>query len=206
MKKIIFLLFFFIYSFSLIGANLSFSGGKSSLSLKEGKEEVTLSDGATVKLDDMEITADKIVLSGSDWRYVKCEGSALIKDESRGLEIRALDIFFDRTEQTLSIASWFEINDIEQEITAMGGSMYFDMDKEIIELSQQAKLFKITERGIMRCSSESMIFDRSKNTLALMSNSLIEWDKDEYRAEVISVDLDSNKIKLEGRIEGTING
>ena len=51
-----------------------------------------------------------------------------------------------------------------------------------------------------------MIFDRSKNTLALMSNSLIEWDKDEYRAEVISVDLDSNKIKLEGRIEGTING
>ena len=189
-----------------MAANLSFSGGKSSLSLKEGKEEVVLSEGAVVNLDDMTITGEKIVLSGEDWRYVECEGSTLIDDTSRGLAIRAVDILYDRQSETLSIGSWFEVNDTQQEITAMGGSMYFDMESEVLELNQQVTLLKITDRGIMECSAESMIYDRNNSSLSLRSNATVNWNGDEYKAEVISVNLENDEIKLEGRIKGTING
>ena len=206
MKRTIVLFNILLLSICLSATNLSFSGGKSSLSLKEGKEEVILSDGAVVNLDDMTIKGERIVLSGTDWRYVRCEGSTLVTDTSRGLEIRAVDILYDRENETLSIGSWFEVNDTKEEITAMGGSMYFNMDSEVLELNQQVSLLKITDKGIMECFAESMIYDRNNSTLSLRSGANVKWDGDEYKAEAISVNLEDDSIKLEGRIKGTING
>ena len=206
MRKAFLILTILLLALNLSATSLSFSGGKSSLSLREGKEEVTLSEGATVTLDDMTIIGDRIVLSGKDWQYIKCEGSTSIKDTARGLDIRATDILYDRVNETISIESWFEINDTKEEITAMGGTMYFDMNEESLEMVQQVVLLKITDKGIMECSSESMLYKREEKSLSLISGATVKWNGDEYKAEVISVNLDDDSINLEGRIKGTING
>lgn len=195
-----------ICSLSLFPTSLSFSGGRSSLSLREGKEEVILSEGAVITLDDMTIKSEKITLSGTDWRYVNSEGTTYITDEKNGLDIKAVGLWFDREREYLSIESWFEIQDTENELSAMGGSMYFDMKNEVLELKQQVTLTKITDDSVMRCSAESVVYDRQNQTLTLSSNARVTLDLDQYRAEMISINLDTNEIKLEGRIEGSING
>ena len=195
-----------ICSLSVFPTSLSFSGGRSSLSLREGKEEVVLSEGAVITLDDMTIKSEKITLSGTDWRYVNSEGSTYITDEKNGLDIKAVGLWFDREREYLSIESWFEIQDTENELSAMGGSMYFDMKNEVLELKQQVTLTKITDDSVMRCSAESVVYDRQNQTLTLSSNARVTLDLDQYRAEMISINLDNNEIKLEGRIEGSING
>ena len=43
-------------------------------------------------------------------------------------------------------------------------------------------------------------------TLQLRGSATVDWDGDRYEAEVISVDLDTDSISLDGRIRGTING
>ena len=58
----------------------------------------------------------------------------------------------------------------------------------------------------MRCQAESVIFSRSENMLTLRGNASVNWGGDKYSAEVISVDLDTDSISLEGRITGNING
>ncbi len=206
MKKALLTLIILICSLSVFPTSLSFSGGRSSLSLREGKEEVVLSEGAVITLDDMTIKSEKITLSGTDWRYVNSEGATYITDEKNGLDIKAVGLWFDREREYLSIESWFEIQDTENELSAMGGSMYFDMKNKVLELKQQVTLTKITDDSVMRCSAESVVYDRQNQTLTLSSNARVTLDFDQYRAEMISINLDTNEIKLEGRIEGSING
>ena len=206
MKKALLTLIILICSLSVFPTSLSFSGGRSSLSLREGKEEVVLSEGAVITLDDMTIKSEKITLSGTDWRYVNSEGATYITDEKNGLDIKAVGLWFDREREYLSIESWFEIQDTENELSAMGGSMYFDMKNKVLELKQQVTLTKITDDSVMRCSAESVVYDRQNQTLTLSSNARVTLDLDQYRAEMISINLDTNEIKLEGRIEGSING
>ena len=174
--------------------------------MKEGKEQVVLSDGAEITFGSIRISGNKIVLSGKEWRYVETEGLTVIKDTEQGLEIKANALWFDRETESLVITSWFEVEDTKQELSAMGGALFYDMKNEILELLKQVTLLKITDDGIMKCTSEYISYDRKSDVLMLKEDARITWGSDTYNAEMISVDLNSDEIKLEGRIEGNING
>lgn len=191
---------------SLFSDTLTFSGGKSSLSMKKGKEQVILSDGAEISFGSMLVSGNKITLSGNEWRYVESEGLTTIKDSEQGLEIKANSLWFDRETESLVITSWFEIEDTKQELSAMGGSLFYDMNADMLELMKQVSLLKITDSGIMKCTSEYISYDRESDILTLKDGAKIVWGSDTYQAEMISVNLNTDEIKLEGRIEGNING
>ena len=78
MRKAILFLVILASSVLLFSSDLSFSGGKSSLSLKEGKEEVVLSEGAHVAVDDLVIDSERITLKGEGWTEVTCSGKTVI--------------------------------------------------------------------------------------------------------------------------------
>ena len=139
MRKIISLLLIMISSMALFSSDLTFSGGRSSLNLMEGKEEVVLSEGAEVSIDSIRIESDKITLRGSGWNEVLCQGKTTIVDSEHNLEIRASSIWFDRTSERILISSWFEIDDSENEISATGNSMEFDMKNKVLKLDKDGK-------------------------------------------------------------------
>ncbi len=207
MRKLILILSLVLSSTLLFADNITFSGGSSSVVLRDGRENVVLSEGASVAVGSMEIQADTITLSGDDWRYVTCTGNASVIDPERGISIRTASIWYDRSEERILISSWFEVDDTENEVTATGASLEYLMNDERLQLDKDVSLLKNTEdSGIMRCSAESVIFARTSNTLELRGSATVDWDGDRYEAEVISVDLDTDSISLDGRIRGTING
>ena len=187
--------------------SISFSGGESSIVLRDGRESVVLSDGASVTVGTMGISADSITLTGDGWRYVTCSGHASVVDEERGISILTSSIWYDRTEERILISSWYEVNDTENGVTATGASMEYLLSEERLQLDKDVTLLRDTEdNGIMRCTAESVIFSRSSNTLQMRGSASVVWGGDRYEAEVISVDLDTESITLDGRIRGTING
>ncbi len=205
-RFIIIMLMLFSASF-LFSDSITFSGGTSSVILRNGRENVVLSEGADVTVESMNIHADTITLSGDDWRYVSCSGSASVIDESRGISISTSSIWYDRENERILISSWYEINDTENEVAATGAALEYNLSDEKLQLDKDVTLLKNTEEnGIMRCSAESVIFSRNDNTLQLRGSASVDWDGDRYEAEVISVDLDTDSISLDGRIRGTING
>ena len=205
-RFIIIMLMLFSASF-LFSDSITFSGGTSSVVLRNGRENVVLSEGADVTVESMNIHADTITLSGDDWRYVSCSGSASVIDESRGISISTSSIWYDRENERILISSWYEINDTENEVAATGAALEYNLSDEKLQLDKDVTLLKNTEEnGIMRCSAESVIFSRNDNTLQLRGSASVDWDGDRYEAEVISVDLDTDSISLDGRIRGTING
>ena len=165
-----------------------------------------LSDGASVSVGSMEISADTITLTGDDWRYVNCEGAAFVSDPERGITIRTSVIWYDRMDERILISEWFEVDDTVNEVSATGASLEYRLSDERLQLDKSVSLQKSTDSGIMRCQAESVIFSRSENMLTLRGNASVNWGGDKYSAEVISVDLDTDSISLEGRITGNING
>ena len=185
---------------------ISFSGGSSSIVLREGRESVVLSDGASVSVGSMEIGADSITLSGEGWTIVECRGSVSMEDAERGISIETGSIYYDRTAERILISTWFEIEDTVNAVSATGASLEYRLDDERLQLDKNVMLLKDTDSGIMRCQAESVVFSRADNSLELRGAASVYWDGDEYGAEVIRVDLDTDSITLEGRIRGNING
>jgi lipopolysaccharide export system protein LptA len=205
-RKAAALIVLLLVTLSIFGDSISFAGGESSLTLREGQKSVTLSGGAEVSTGSITITSDSMSLTGDDWRYVECTGNIVITDSERGLEIRTSTLWFDREAETIIISSWFEIDDTGQDLYATAGSLRYDMKDEKLELGMQVTLMRISDGEVMTCSSESLTYDRNNEFVSLRGKSRVEWKGDEYSADIISVDLKNDEISLSGRIRGTING
>ena len=190
----------------LFSETISFSGGESVLIMREGEKSVSLKNEAVVTTGSIHINADEMTLSGDNWKTISAKGDINISDAERGIEINTESIWFDREDEVLVISSWFEIDDTKEELYAQAGSLNYDMKNEKLEMGMQVTLFKIAEGEVMKCTSESVTYDKTSGLLTLKGGAYVVWKGDEYRAQIITVDTKDNTITLSGRIKGTING
>ena len=205
-RRIIALSFMLTLCTMLFSASISFSGGKSTLIMREGEKSVSLTEGAEVISGSMKITASSITLSGEDWKEIESRGKIGITDSERGISIKTSILWFDRIDEILVISSFFELDDIPDQLYAQAGSLRYDMKNEKLEMGMQVTLMKVADGEVMKCSSESVAFDRNSGLLSLLGGARVEWKGDSYEAEMITVDTSDNTISLSGRIKGTING
>lgn len=205
-RKAFILLSFLLISFSLFSRDINFSGGRSSLSLKEGEKNVLLENVATVTTGSITIKSDSMKLYGEDWRYVECSKNVVIVDNEKGIEIRTNNLWYDRLDEIIIISTWFEIDDNEQNLYAEAGSLHYNMKDEILELAMNVSLLRVSDNSVMTCTSEALTYRRVDEYVTLKGKSEVVWKGDNYSADVISVDLKNDEITLSGRIRGTING
>ena len=147
-----------------------------------------------------------MTLSGEQWRYIECSGNITIRDSERDLEIRTSVLWYDRMEERLLISSYFEIEDRINEMSARASHLEYDMKNEILTLSSQVSFSKINEDDVIIGSSERLSYDREREMLILSGSCRVIYDGDEYRAEQITIDMESDSISLNTSIGGQING
>lgn len=206
MKKITVLLALILTVNVLFSAPVTFSGGYSKVSLKEGRRSVSLTGGATVSAEGMVITADSVTLTGDDYDVVECTGTIEIKDEEKGLSIKTTALYYDRTAERLLISAWCEVSDSVNELEAGAGAVSYDLRNEVLSLEMAARLMKATDSGLLSARAERITFDRGADTLILQGNAEVEWNRNSYRAKLITINLTTEEIRLEGRIEGEVHG
>ena len=206
MKKITVLLALILTVNVLFSAPVTFSGGYSKVSLKEGRRSVSLTGGATVSAEGMVITSDSVTLTGDDYDVVECTGTIEIKDEEKGLSIKTTALYYDRTAERLLISAWCEVSDSVNELEAGAGAVSYDLRNEVLSLEMAARLMKATDSGLLSARAERITFDRGADTLTLQGNAEVEWNRNSYRAKLITINLTTEEIRLEGRIEGEVHG
>lgn len=185
---------------------MRFSGGRTSVSMQEGREVVSLAEGAELSVGDMRLSAASIEISGPDYRYVRCAGNVAVIDSGRGINLSASELFFDRTEELIVVDGWVEIQDVQNEVIASGAWLEFDLDGGVMRMQMRVKLLKHTDKDAMVCIADNIVYDRDGETLALNGGSKIIWDGDSYEAATITVDLRTNDIVMEGTVKGLVHG
>ena len=171
------------------------SGGKAT-----GKEITVLTGNAEVRSDKLLIHADRIEIHGSDNRFIDCSGNVRGFEEEKNILFITDRMRYDRKLKIARLEGNSTMEDRDNEIVARGRFIEYDDANEISILQISVRLFKDN----LVCRSEYAVYRRAEKNLALSGFPLVYKKDDEYRADRIRVDLDTDDVVMEGGVKGSL--
>lgn len=197
---------FLLFSLSLIAEDsISFSADRTTARFAADQERTELIGNALVETDELRISADRIELYGPDFRYLRCEGEVELLNLEEGFLLRSSDLFVDRERELSRIESYAEMEDGENGLLIRGGFFEDQGGDEAVTLIQMGvRIMKISEDEVMICRAEFARYFRKEKLLELSGLPRVDWKGDVYRAARILVDIETDEIRLEGQVSGTV--
>ena len=182
----------------------SFSGDSTSIEMAEGRRRTILSGSARISSEDTTITADRIELYGDEFRFARCSGDVKTEESEKGIHLSSRNLFYDREEELLRVEGYNEMVDMTNELVAKSGYLEHRGNEDVTVFQIGVRILKATEDTRMVCRSEFARYERESDQLTLSGMPEVHWDDDEYRATRIIINLESEEIRLEGDVEGTV--
>jgi lipopolysaccharide export system protein LptA len=167
-----------------------------------GKEITVLSGNAEVKSDSLTLRANRIELQGDNNQFIECYGDVQGRDEEKDILFQTERLRYDRTLKIARLEGDSTLEDRKNEIVAKGRFIEYDDEAELTIFQISVRLFKDT----MVCRSEFAVYRRQEKILNLSGFPVVYKEDDEFRAERIRVDLDTDDVIMEGSVSGSIKG
>ncbi len=179
---------------------IAFSADSMSGSSGKARETTVLEGNASVRVGSLSIRGGRIELSGKDFRYVRATGGVTGEDTEKGFSFTCDEVDYDRDTQIATLRGTAKLDDAKNEVAAEASLISYNRETEVAILQVAVKL---TRRKI-RCASGFALYRRSVSTLDLSGEPVVIRDADEFRANRISVDLETERITLDGAVSGTL--
>jgi lipopolysaccharide export system protein LptA len=171
------------------------SGGKAS-----GREITILTGNAEVRSDKLLLRADRIEIQGENNQFIDCTGHVWGQEEEKDIFFETDRLRYDRTLKIARLEGNSTLEDRKNEIVAKGRFIEYDDQSEVTVFQISVRLFKET----MVCRSEYAVYRRTEKILNLSGFPVVYKKDDEFRAERIRVDLDTDDVTMEGSVSGSI--
>jgi lipopolysaccharide export system protein LptA len=171
------------------------SGGKAS-----GREITILVGNAEVRSDKLLLKADRIEIQGEDNQFIDCTGNVTGIEEEKNIFFQTDRLRYDRTLKIARLEGNSTLEDRENEIVAKGRFIEYDDQAEVTVFQISVRLFKDN----LVCRSEYGVYRRTEKILDLTGFPVVYKKEDEFRAEKIRVDLDTDDVTMEGAVSGSI--
>jgi len=194
---IIVFLFTLTYSWA---DTFSFSGDSMTTVLARGKERTVLTGNAVIISDNTEIHAEEIILYGEDSRFAQCSGRVEVTDTVKGIYLQSENLFYDRDIDLSRVEGYAEMEDQKNELIVKGGYLENFGDDDITIIQIGVRILKED----LACRAEFARFRRDEEILELSGMPYVFWKGDDYRASRIIINLESDEIRLEGEVQGTV--
>lgn len=200
MKKFFLITIFIFLTFTCFAETITFSsdnmkgtaGDKSSYTLLEGNAKVTT--------DSMNISADKIELTGDDFRYIKASGNITGSITESGMDFTCGTLSYDREVKIATLENAVHLVDTQNDVTA---------DAQLIEYNQNTSIAVMQISVTLKqkdntCTSAYAIYRKDAQLLDMSGNPKIVQGQDTFRAQTITLDLNTQEITLDGRVQGSV--
>ncbi|MCL2440209.1 MAG: hypothetical protein FWD14_00570 [Treponema sp.] len=202
-KKLFLLLFVFLFSgnfYSVTANTFSFKADRMSGSSALGRQTTILIGNAEVRSDNLILRADRIEIQGDDNRFIECIGNVWGHEQDKNILFFTDRLRYDRRLKIARLEGNSTLEDRQNEIVARGRFIEYDDQNEIAIFQISVRLFK----DDMVCRSEYAIYRRREKLLDLSGFPVVFKNEDEFRADRIRVDLDTDDVIMEGSVSGTI--
>jgi lipopolysaccharide export system protein LptA len=199
-KSLCFLLF--VFSVPLYAETFSFKADKMSGSRATGKEVLILSGSAEVHSDSIILKADHIEIQGEDNEFIDCSGNVWGLEEEKNIIFRTDRLRYDRTQKIARLEGDSTLEDRDNEVVVKGRFIEYNDGNETAVFQVAVRLFKES----IVCRSEYAIYKRDEQLLDLSGFPVVFKNDDEFRADRIRVDLDTEDVSMEGTVSGSIKG
>lgn len=190
-----------IISLSAAPAKISFSADKLQGTGAKGKTSTVLTGNAKVTVDSLTIYGEYIELYGKDYRYIKANGAVKGNDPEKGFSFSATSLFYDRETEIAEFLGTAKVEDTKNKVETAAERIEYNQKTEII-LLQMAVHLKSKE---IDCHALFALYNRNTSMLELTGKPVVKKGKDEFKAARISVNLDTEDIRLEGKVSGTVS-
>lgn len=201
MRKIIFSLLLILFASSLYAEKIFFSAASMTGQTGDNKKNTTkLTGEAYVKTETMEIYADSIELSGEEYRKIVAEGNIRGKNLETKMDFTCSYLEYDRTTKIALLKGDVSLTDIENDVKAEAQIIEYNQDTEIAVLQVQIKLLQKNNT----CTGSYAIYQKKAQMLDISGNAQVKQGDDTFRAQSISLNLDTQEIELTGNVQGTV--
>jgi len=165
-----------------------------------GVETTILTGNAEVRSDKLLLRADRIEIHGDNNQFIECIGNVWGHEEEKNIVFFTDRLRYDRTSKIARLEGNSTLEDRQNEIVARGRFIEYDDVNEITVFQIAVRLF----REDMVCRSEYAVYHRREKILDLSGFPVVYRNEDEFRADKIRVDLETDEVIMEGSVTGTI--
>jgi len=190
----------FAIAFPLSGDTFTFRADRMSGGKATGREITVLTGNAEVKSDKLLLKADRIEIQGSNNRFIDCSGNVQGFEEDKNIFFQTDRLRYDRTLKIARLEGNSTLEDRKNELVARARFIEYDDQNEIAVFQISVRLFKDN----LVCRAEYAVYRRQEKTLALSGFPVVYKKDDEFRADRIRVDLDTDDVVMEGDVKGSI--
>jgi len=191
----------FLFCFRSVHADtFTFKADRMSGTRALGRETTILIGNAEVRSDNLLLRAERIEIQGDNNRFITCIGNVWGHEEGKNIMFFTNRMHYDRRLKIARMEGPSTLEDRQNEIVARGRIIEYDDQNEVAVFQTTVQLFK----DDMVCRSEHAIYRRMEKTLDLSGFPVVFKKEDEFRADKIRVDLDTDDVIMEGSVSGTI--
>lgn len=177
-----------------------FSADSMTGTVGDKSDSTSLSGEAYVLTESMEISADKITLSGEDFRFIEAEGTITGKNMEAELEFTCNKLKYDRQTKIANLGENVNLTDVKNNVTAKAQLIEYNQNTDIAIMQIDIEL----KQKDNTCTGVYAVYRKNEQMLELSGNAQIKQGDDTFRAQEITLDLDSQEITLDGRVKGSI--
>ncbi len=181
-------------------SKITFSADKLEGSGKKNNTETTLIGNAVVTVDSLTIRGDRVKLYGKDYRYVKASGSLTGEDSEKGFSFSADSLHYDRETEIAEFLGKAKVDDTKNKVITHAERIKYNQKNETILLQMNVKLISKD----IECTSLFALYQRDTSMLTLTGTPSVKKENDTFKAGKISVNLDTEDIRLEGNVSGSV--
>ena len=185
-KKYLLALAFLGAFFCIYTETIYFSGDSLVAKTSENSEYTSLDGNAEVKTDDLEIQADFIEISG--------------KNLTSNFSFSCEKLHYDRITKIALLETAVELHDTENDVRISAQSIEYNQKTDIATMQIEVRL---TSKDSI-CTSALAIYNKAQQRVVLSGSPKIERNKDIFQAQEIILDIQTEEIKLDGKIRGSI--
>ena len=165
-----------------------------------GREITILAGNAEVRSDSLILRAERIEIQGENSQFIDCSGGVWGMEEEKEIFFQTDRLRYDRNLKIARLEGNSTLEDKKNEIVAKGRFIEYDDTAEITVFQISVRLFK----DDMVCRSEYAIYRRNEKILDLSGFPVVFKKDDEFRADRIRVDLETDDVTMEGDVSGSI--
>lgn len=186
--------------FCMNAEKIVFSADSMSGIVGDKSDSTTLSGEAYVLTDTMEISADSISMSGKDFRFIDATGSVTGKNTESQLEFTCGRLKYDRETKVAQLMDNVDLLDVKNNVKAKAQMIEYNQETDTAVMQIEIEL----KQKDNTCTGAYAIYRKADQMLELSGNSQIKQGQDTFRAQEITLNLDSQEITLDGRVKGSI--
>ena len=184
----------------LFAEKIIFSANRMTGQAGNSNTTTTLSGNAYIKTESMEIQADDVELSGDNYRYIKASGNITGKNTKSNMDFTCDSLEYDRTTKIALLKGNVKLDDKDNDVKAESQIIEYNQDTEIAILQIQIRL---TQKDNV-CSGSYAIYYKTTQLLELSGNAQVKQKEDIFRAQNITLDMNTQDITLGGNVKGKV--